>query len=194
MYKSESLSFATWIQRTRRFSMAIGKFLFTIRIKAWWWNINRTGRYLRISKNGKLYYVFAQKIHIYSHSLAKIDSGATYIVLHRTTLTCPGCVWSSYNAAYHIEPFQSPGFESVARFQTTNFRFLCSFSHSSEREYMIPPFLGLVLSPSLFPRRHIPSFEASKIKNPIRAFPPSSRCLFSPLPFTSFSKPFLCSL
>lgn len=46
--------------------MAIGKFLFTIRIKAW-----------RISKNGKLYYVFAQKIHIYSLLWLKLT-----LVLH----------------------------------------------------------------------------------------------------------------
>lgn len=56
----------------------------TIRIKAW-----------RISKNGKLYYVFAQKIHIYSLPWLKLTlvlHTRMYIVLHRTTLTCPGCV------------------------------------------------------------------------------------------------------
>lgn len=41
--------------RTRRSSMAIGEFLFTIRTKACWWNIIKTRRYLRISKNGKMY-------------------------------------------------------------------------------------------------------------------------------------------
>lgn len=78
MYKSESLSFAAWIQHTRRSAKAIGKFLFTIRIKAWWWNINKTERYLRISQEWKaVLCVCAECSYIFS-SLAKIGSGATY--------------------------------------------------------------------------------------------------------------------
>lgn len=51
--------------RTRHFSMAIAKFLFNNPNKRRGGGISTiTEKYLRISKNGKLYYVFAQKIYI----------------------------------------------------------------------------------------------------------------------------------